>query len=436
MSERKLCIGLSLATTWLTGNAWRRPESRVEQICQTDFYVDYARRAEAAKLDFLFRPDSLFLNPDTLNQSPGLAGVDPTLLLATLARETSRIGLVTTASTTFNHPYHVARSIQSLHWLSQGRAGWNIVTALDGNENFGMEVMPDADARYNRAMEFTELVQALWQSFPQAARLNDRAQGQYVDSAKIRPVDHQGPCFSVKGPLNVPTSDFGRVPFLQAGASDRGRDFAARVADAIFAATPDLEAGAELVTDIRRRARDHGRDARAIRVLPGLSLFLGRTRAEAQALYRDTHADQNPQRKYAFIREALGLDVSELAPDQRLTPAQLPDTQRPVRSRTHADLLRRLIEREQPTVRELLVRPEVAGSAHWLVVGTPDDAVASILERFRAEAADGFVALPGGSDASLYLFLDEVVPKLVEQGVFRRDYAGSTFADHLGITGR
>lgn len=427
--NRQLCIGLSLATTWLAGNGWRRPDSRAEEICLTDFYVDYAKKAEAARLDFLFRPDALFLKPDMLDQSPGLAGLDPTLLLATLARETSRIGLVTTASTTFNHPYHVARALQSLHWISRGRAGWNIVTALDGHENFGLDAMPGADARYDRAMEFCDL----WRSYPKQARVVDRQSGRYVDRSLIQPIDHQGPCFRVKGPLNIPETDFGRIPFLQAGASDRGRDFAARVADAIFAATPDPDAGRELVSDIRRRVRGHGRDPHSVKVLPGLNLFLGRTRSEAQALYRDTHARQNLERKYAYIEEALGVDVRGMAPGQRLIPALLPEPDRPVRSRTHAALLRRLVIREQPTVAELLDRPEVIGSSHWLVVGTPEDAVDSILQRFNTGAADGFVALPSGSDASLHLFLDEVIPRLVELGVFRTDYSGTTFADHLGI---
>lgn len=146
--NRQLCIGLSLATTWLAGNGWRRPDSRAEEICLTDFYVDYAKKAEAARLDFLFRPDALFLKPDMLDQSPGLAGLDPTLLLATLARETSRIGLVTTASTTFNHPYHVARALQSLHWISRGRAG------LEHRDSSGWsrEFWPRCDARGRRPL--------------------------------------------------------------------------------------------------------------------------------------------------------------------------------------------------------------------------------------------------------------------------------------------
>lgn len=434
MSKKQLCIGLSLAPTWLTGQGWRRTDSQVEQIYHSEFYTDLARQAEAAKLDFLFRPDSLFLDPEVLRHTPGFSSLDPTLLMATLTQQTQRIGLVTTASTTFNQPYQVARQIQSLHWLSHGRAGWNIVTALDGHENFGEVAMPGADQRYDKAQEFTDVVQALWRSYPRDALLVDRATGQYVDTHRIQPIHHQGDFFRVKGPLNTPAADYGRVPFLQAGASSRGRDFAARNADAIFAANPDMESGVELRRDIQRRCQQLGRAPNAVKVLPGLSLFLGRTREEAQDLYRQTHSELSLERRYAYLQEVLGLDLRSWPVDKRVTPAVFPTSAHAVRSRTHSQLLHRLIERDQPTLAELLDRPEASSSAHWLLVGTPDDAVAAIEARFEAGAADGFVALPGGRVESLYLFLDQVIPRLVDRGLFRRDYTGTTFAEHLGLT--
>lgn len=433
MNKKHLCIGLSLAPTWLTGNGWRRADSQVEQIYLSEFYTGLARQAEAAKLDFLFRPDSLFLDPAVLNHTPGFSSLDPTLLMAALAQETSRIGLVTTASTTFNQPYLVARLIQSLHWLSKGRAGWNIVTALDGHENFSEAKMLSADDRYDKAQEFTDLVQALWRSYPRDALLADRAAGHYADTDRIRPIDHAGRFFRVKGPLNTPAADYGRVPLLQAGASDRGRAFAAGVADAIFAANPDIESGVELRRDIQARCQCLGRAASAVKVLPGLSLFLGRTRQEARDLYQQTHSELSLERRYRYLQDVLGLDLRQLPADQPVSPALLPQEPGPVRSRTHAQLLHRLIERDQPTVAELLQRPEASSSAHWLLVGTADDAVDAIQARIEAGAADGFVALPGGAVDSLHGFLDEVVPRLVDRGLFRKEYTGTTFAEHLGL---
>lgn len=363
-TTRRLHIGMSLAPTWLSGEGWRRLDSNVEMIYSEEFYLDIARRAEAAKLDFVFRPDTLFLDPRALETGPGFGSLDPTLLLAALARQTRHIGLITTISTTFNPPYVVARQLQTLNWLSRGRVGWNIVTALDGNENFGLPAMPSAEERYERAAEFTQVVRRLWASYPQEALKQDRESGRYGDPSQVQPIDHDGACFSVKGPLNLPAYDAAPIPLIQAGASPTGRDFAATVADAIFASTPDRGAAVELRDDLRRRALGHGRRADDIRVLPGLSLFLAPNRAEARALFAQTHARTDAARKLAAIRDMTGLDLSHWPDDRRITAADLPPATQARRSRTHAELLIRLIRNEEPRLADLLTRPEVHGSAH------------------------------------------------------------------------
>ncbi|KAA9001295.1 NtaA/DmoA family FMN-dependent monooxygenase [Affinibrenneria salicis] len=432
-AKRQLCIGMSIAVTWLTGNGWRRPDSRVEEIYSADFYRDLARRAEAAKLDFLFRPDTLFINPHSAARSPAFSSLDPSLLLAALARETRRIGLITTASTTFSPPYLVARQLQSLNWLSNGRAGWNVVTALDGHRNFGLDSMPPSAQRYDQALEFTDLVRQLWQSYPHDALTVDRQTGEYARAARLRAVNHHGRFFNVEGPLNVPDAGTGAIPLFQAGASAHGRDFAARIADGVFAATPDIAAGIELRADLRRRAQAHGRRPEALRVLPGLSLYLGKTRREARELYQDTHAGTPRNQQYDAIQQMLGLDLSRLPLNSRVTAQMLPAAAPQARSQTHADLLRRLIVQQQPRVADLLKRPEVIGSAHWLVVGTVDDALDDIIGRVEAGAADGFIALPGGSPQSLDRLFDELIPRLTQLGLFRRDYRGATLRQHLGM---
>lgn len=212
MSSSPLCIGLSLAATWLSASGWRRPDSRVEQLHGAPFYRDVARRAEQACLDFVFRPDALFLDVPALARGPGFSSLDPALLMAALAQDTRHIGLVTTAATSFNPPYVVARQLQSLDWISEGRAGWNIVTALDGSRNFGDAPMPPSAQRYRKALEFTEVVRALWRSYPQEAVLADRESGQYADVTRIAPIAHRGEYFSVQGPLNVPGRAHGRIP--------------------------------------------------------------------------------------------------------------------------------------------------------------------------------------------------------------------------------
>ncbi|MEM5585611.1 NtaA/DmoA family FMN-dependent monooxygenase [Roseibium sp. AS2] len=431
---KKLHIGMSLAPTWLSGDAWRRPDSGVEGLYGSDFFLDIAQRAEWAKLDFAFLPDSLFLNTGLLETGTGFASLDPTLLLASIARETSRIGLLSTASTTFYPPYIVARQIQSLNWLSNGRAGWNIVTALDGNANFGLSEMPSPEDRYARAAEFTEVVRLLWESFPDEALKLDRESGQFADPGLVRAIDHDGTFFSVKGPLNLPRHGKVPIPLVQAGASESGRAFAASVADAIFASTPDRAAAGDLRSDLRGRAEARGRRGDDIRLLPGLSLYLAPTRAEAQELFAETNARTSRERCLATVREMTGLDLSDWPADRQVTATDLPPPPEKVRSRTHSQLLRRMIERDGPVVADLLSRPEVIGSAHWLVVGTPADAVAEIRDWAAAGAIDGFVGFPGGSVESVRLFLEQVVPELGDLGLFRKDYTGTTFFDHLRDT--
>lgn len=421
-TDRKLHIGLSLTPTWLKGQRPHPDEALSAGMGPVEYYAELAQAAERAKLDFVFRPDYLVMNQAMAAHSPTFVGLDPTMMLASIARETEKIGLVTTASTTFNPPYIVARQIQSLHWISNGRAGWNIVTSIEGAENFGDEPMPAPEVRYRKAAEFTDLVRHLWASYPGS-----------LSSAPVQAIDHAGEFFHVKGPLNVPGHDAGAPPLFQAGASEIGRSFAASVADATFAAMPDIGDGIELRADLRRRAERHGRSADAVRVLPGLYFFLARTREEAWKLHARAHAHLTRERRVAALKAVLGLDVGALAPDSRITADLLPASDHPVRSRTHADLLRRFILTKSPTMEEVLARPEVVGSAHWVSVGTVDDVLNDIVERFEAGALDGFIALPGGSVNSLNLFFEELVPALVERGLFRRDYEGSTLRQHLGI---
>lgn len=430
-TNRKLHIGMSLAPTWLSGDAWRRSDSGAEALYRTDFYLDTAQRAEAAKLDFVFLPDVLYQNTKVLETSAGFASLDPTLLLASIARETSYIGLLSTASTTFYPPYVIARQIQSLNWISNGRAGWNIVTAIDGHENFGLEAMPSAEDRYARAAEFTDVVKRLWDSFPSNALKLDKASGRFADPSFVKPINHHGAHFKVKGPLNLPSYGKVPIPLIQAGASPAGRNFAASVADAIFASVPDRDAGVELRMDLRRRAENHGRNADDIRILPGLSLYLAATQAEAHELYAQTHARLDQSRALASIQQMTGLDLASWPRDKPVTAADLPPAPEHVRSRTHAELLRRLIGREAPTVEELLKKPEVIGSAHWQIVGTVGDAVDQIISWTDAGAMDGFITVPGGSVGSMRLALEAVIPALADAGLFRRDYAATTFFGHL-----
>lgn len=429
--KKTLHIGMSLSPTWLSGDAWRRSDSNTAGIFGSDFYIDVTKRSEAAKLDFVFRADALFIDTAVLEQSVGFSSLDPTLLLATLAHHTSHIGLLSTVSTTFWEPFTVARQILSLHWLSSGRAGWNVVTALAGNENFGLKDMPSAEQRYSRAEEFVDIAKKLWRSYPYESLHMNRETGVFADTSLIKSIDHTGEHFSVKGPLTLPDCQGIDIPLIQAGASHHGRNFAAQISDAIFAATPDMAVAVELRRDLQRRAVAQGRQPTNIRLLPGLHLFLADTQQEAEELFLDTHKRVTDQQRMANVKRIIGLDLSDWPMDKPVTLSDVPEQKTPARSQTHFDLLKGLIEREQPRVSDLLHRPEVMSSGHWQIIGTPETAAAEVARWADAGAIDGFIAVPGGSVGSLRMTLEELVPRLTERGLFRKEYSGKTFAGHL-----
>lgn len=396
-----------------------------------DEQIAFAKRAEAAKIDFVFRADYLGAKPELIAKSKGEVNIDPLFLMGAVARATTHIGLVTTVSTSFNPPYIIARQLQSLNWLSNGRIGWNIVTSIDGAENFSSEAMPPSEIRYRKAAECTDVVRKLWQSYPYEVL---QADGDIEKiQALVQPINHQGEFFSVAGPFNIPAHPAGEIPFFQAGASEAGRNFAASIANGIFAATPAMEIGVELRSDLRKRAVAQGRDADAIRVMPGLYFFIGDTFEEAEIMYKKAHEYLTTARRLGFLKMTINADLSHLALTDKVTLDMLPAEDAPVRSKTHASLLRRFVAQYEPTLEELLQRPEVIGSAHWVVMGTAQQVGDQIIEAFEAGALDGFIGVPGGPAKSLDLFFDEVLPYLVDKGVFKEAYEGNTLRQHLGM---
>jgi len=419
-TKKKLCIGLCLIS--------RKKEQESMFNSGIDEQVELALQAEEAKLDFVFKADYLVAHPDLIARNKGNVMLDPTLLFTAIAYATEKIGVVTTASTSFYPPYILARQLQSLNWISNGRVGWNIVTSIDGAENFGETGMPPSEERYAKAAECTELVRKLWRSHPYEVLKVDNTE---VIREMVKPIEHSGEYFEVKGPLNIPQHISGEMPLFQAGASEAGRNFAASVADAIFAAMPDIESGIELRQNLRRRAEKHGRKQDDVRVLPGLYFFIGDTYEEALEMHRQAHQHLTMEKRLALLEMVLGLDARGILLESKIKEDMLPSREQTVRSKTHAELLRNFIIKNEPTVEQILERPEVVGSAHWVAIGTPQDVFQQIMERFEAGALDGFIAIPGGPQKSLDLFFSEVIPLFVKAGVFREEYTGSTLREHL-----
>lgn len=429
MTGRTLHLNVNLLHSGVYPSAWRLPGSRPDAFIDIDHFIRVARVAERGKLDAIFLADTPAIN-DRIDYRPFNA-LEPTVVLAAVAAVTSHVGLVATASTTYNEPFNLARRIASLDLVSRGRVGWNVVTTADAaaGRNFGFAGVSEHGARYARAREFTDLVHALWDSWEDDAFLGDRASGRFIAPSKVHAVNHRGTHYAVAGPLTVPRSPQGRPVTFQAGGSEDGRELAAATADAVFSLAQTIDDGVAYARDLRARAARYGRGPDALVILPGLATVIGSTEAEARRR-QDELWDLVPI-EYSLARLAgtLRIDPARLDLDKPLPdPLPLPpDANHTMFLGTVA-----LARREGLTVRQLL-RALGGGVGHRIVVGTPEAIADDIEAWFRAGAADGFNLMPDVLPDGLETFVDAVVPILQRRGLFRRDYAGATLRDHLGL---
>jgi FMN-dependent oxidoreductase (nitrilotriacetate monooxygenase family) len=429
---RKLHFGAFMRPASIHTGAWRFPGAWPDANFNLAHLTKMAQRLEAAKFDAFFMADHLaVLNMPTeaLKRSHTVTSFEPMTLLSALAVQTSRIGLIATASTTFEEPYHVARRFSSLDHISGGRAGWNIVTTSnpDAALNFGMEAQPDHDARYVRAREYYDVVTGLWDSFADDAFIRDVEEGIYFDPARMHVLDHKGPHFSVRGPLNIARPVQGRPVIVQAGASEAGRLLAAETAEVIFALAADVQQGQAFCRDIHGRMERAGRDPDEIRILPGVFVVVGDTLEEARAKHELLDSMVHYDSGIRSLNIMLGHDVSHLDPDGPLPP--IPETS--ASRGGQEQMLEYVRARPDITIRELARK---AGSYSGLAfVGTPR-MIADTMEEWLIErACDGFNVmfpyLPGGLED----FCDKVVPELQRRGIYRKEYEGTTLREHLGL---
>ncbi|MDE1996845.1 MAG: NtaA/DmoA family FMN-dependent monooxygenase, partial [Rhizobiaceae bacterium] len=288
--------------------AWRMPESNPRAITTLDYWADIARRAEAGGFDALFLGDVLALQEGAARHLAD--AMDPFIILSALAAVTSRIGLIGTASTTFDHPFHLARRFASLDHISGGRAGWNIVTSSNPLEahNFGLDGMPDHAERYARADDVVEAVKKLWNSWEKDAQIADQAGGHYLDPAKVHAVDHSGPYVRSKGPLNVPRSPQGRPVLAQAGSSEAGREFAAHHADIVFTVQSSLDDAKQFYAEMKARAAAAGRDPESLRIMPGIIPIVGASDDAAEKRLAEMNGFAVPEHLIAKMSSFLGAD--------------------------------------------------------------------------------------------------------------------------------
>lgn len=402
--------------------AWRHPDTDLAAP-PFDVFRKAAQNAERACLDAVFLADSVALT--------GAPSLEPLTMLSALAAVTSRIGLVATATTTYNEPYTVARQFASLDSISNGRAGWNLVTSDNAAEaaNFGREQHVGHADRYARAREFQQVAAGLWDSWGEGAFVNDKAGGVLLDPAQVRRLDHRGAHFAVAGPLNVPPSPQGRPVVVQAGSSEAGRELAAATADVVFTAHPSLAPAQAFYRDMKARVARHGRSPDSLLVMPGLFAVVGASAQEAQDKFGALQELIEPKAGLALLGRMIGnFDLSGYPLDGPLPDLPLTDDGQ----RSRQQLLTQLAQGENLTIRQLYQRI-AGGRGHFTVIGTAAQIADGIQQWFENEAADGFnlmpPALPGGLDD----LLTHVVPELQRRGLFRTAYTGATLRSHLGL---
>lgn len=464
-TRRELHLGYMYWSNGTHPAGWRYPGAVHDRGFDGKYIAELAKLAESGKFDFFFFGDRLATGPEyQYTNTSVLARIEPFTAASFVATATEKIGIVVTANPTYYEPFNLARLTASLDHVSHGRASWNIVTGADGRaaQNYSRDAHGDADARYDRADEFVDIVRKLWDSWEDDAFVRDKESGVFVDGDKIHRIDHEGPSFSVRGPLNMARSPQGHPVVLHAGTSDRSRDLGAREADVLFAGVSTIDDGKKYSNDIRRRAVSHGRDGSDIAVLPGLTPIVAATRAAARQLYDDLNdllvldtdirfggrsrehwltpltgsrrEAQGPgSRNLGALSQRSGTDLTDADLDDAVdasTVARFSEQGHRLVSSVVARTGRTVAGEDPITVRDLLHAHVVDGH---IVVGDPHDIADYIEAWFESGACDGFNIQSAFLVDQLELFVTTVVPELQSRGLFRYDYAGTTLRDHLGL---
>ena len=421
-------IGTFLSGTGGNMGSWRHPDSVVDGAINFGHYQEMSRQAEAAKLDFVFFGDGLYISEKS--HPNFLTRFEPLTLLAALAPVTRNIGLVATLSTTYSEPFTVARQFGTIDLLSDGRAGWNIVTSpLEGSAaNYGRTDHPEHDLRYRMANEFVDVTEGLWRSWEDDAFVRDRETGRFIDPDKLHALNHRGEFYSVAGPLNLTRSPQGQPILFQAGASEAGRDFASRRADAIFAVQQSIEGAAAFRKDIDERAEKHGRRPSDVLILNDVGPIIGRTREEAEEKYRAISELVDVDTALAYLGRFFDdIDWSSYDLD-----GPFPDLGDFGRSgwQSATDGIKKRAREHGLSLREIALSTTTPRHAF---IGTAEEIADTMQAWFESGAVDGFMLDCPVLPAGMTEFLDEVVPILVDRGLFRSEYEADTLRGNLGL---
>jgi len=438
MPDRKLRLASFMFTPSGHLGAWRMPDAVPEIDMDLKHYVRLAKLSEQGKMDALFFQDIIAVpRSNDLAKgdlyggiSPRATCLEPMTLLPALAAVTDNIGLVSTASTTFNEPYNVARKFATLDHISAGRAGWNLVTSQNENEaqNFNLDQHVDHAVRYERAGEFYDVVAGLWNSWEAGAVTRDKESGTYFDVKKLHMLNHKGKHFQVRGPLNVDRAPQGHPVVFQAGSSEPGRELAARTADVVFTAQQSIAQAVQFRDDIRERAVRFGRQPDDVKIMPGMTPIIGRSRQEAEELrHQMRELIPEDQAITQLMQLSGGLDLRTFPPHGPMP--ELPPTNS---AKARQALLMEKARREKLSLIEVArILAESAG--HLTLIGTASDIADELEAWLQAGACDGFAVIHTYYPRPVEDFVFEVIPQLQRRGIFRTEYEGRTLRENLGL---
>jgi N-acetyl-S-(2-succino)cysteine monooxygenase len=425
-ATRQMHLGVFVLGTGNHSAGWRY-EGAATSNNELSVIQEIGRIAERGRFDLLFISDGLVMDPG--DHPSFLCRFEPTTLISVLSAATSHIGLGATVSTSFNEPYNVARIFASIDHLSRGRAAWNVVTSSQTRAalNFSRDRHMDHELRYEVAQEFVDVVKGLWDCWDDGAIVADKTTGRYIDPAKVRPLDHKGRFFQVKGPVNMARCPQGHPVIIQAGGSPSGLELAARTSDVVFSVVQELGAAKAAYADLKGRMAKYGRDPDQLAVLPGVMPIIGQSEAEARQKLSRLQSWLTPTNAATLVSGRIGYDVSGYPLDG---PVPAPPSGEG--GRTFHQVLYETARRQNMTLRDLY-NLTAAARGHWVICGTPQTIADTLEEWFVEGAADGFNILPPYFPGAFADFVDLVVPELQRRGLFRREYHGTTLRDHFGL---
>ncbi|MEX6275922.1 LLM class flavin-dependent oxidoreductase [Staphylococcus saprophyticus] len=411
--------------------AWRMPHSSIERIGDITYYQSLARTAEQGLFDAIFFADNQSFPASSKSDMPAF-WFDPLVNLAAISQVTQHVGLVATISSTFSNPFTAARQLLSLDHMSQGRAGWNLVTSMTDMEaaNHSMDHLPEHEERYKKADEFAQVMNRLLESWSVDDFLHDKEDNKLINPSAINAINHEGEHFNVRGPLTTPSSPQEKPIAMQAGASDPGIALATKYADAVYAVAWNFNQASASKNKLNQKLIQEGKPIDSLKVFPGLVTYVGQTYEEAyakkQKLDESLEVDTALNQLAFFIRQNChSWDLDEPVPP--LSPVE---SFKGPKGRYQTVL--EIIKDKNPTLRELLGYLS-AGGGHLTLIGTPKDIVDEMERWFDAGVADGFNLMPPEFPNSLEDFVDDVVPELQKRGLYRTEYEGTTFRENIGI---